>query len=188
MSKFIKLVFFGISVFFISGIQAQESDPWTQYMMPGDMHKKLEKYSGNFEMEITMNMMDGIDPVIMKVYSLHKMILDGRFLEMTQTGDMMGMPYHSITTLGYNNSDKNYQLSTITNMGTGTLFVSGTHDQSGRTATLTGTLSNPVNGQIIQIKQVIHFIDDDNLLIENFDQEQDKTEKKTITYRFSRIK
>lgn len=174
--------------FIIISLHAQDIDPWTNYMMPGDIHKNLEKYIGNFEMEISMNMMEGVDPVIIKVYSIHKMILDGRFLEMTQTGDMMGMPYHSITTLGYNNSDKNFNLSTITNMGTGVLYISGPQDQQTKSAQLTGKLSNPVNGQIIEIRQVIHFIDVDNLLIENFDKEGDAEEKKTITYRFSRIK
>lgn len=167
---------------------AQETDPWTKYMMPGDIHKKLEQYIGNFEMEITMNMAEGVEPVIIKVYSVHKMILGGRFLEMTQSGDMMGMPYQSITTVGYNNSDKNYSLTTITNMGTGTLYLSGLQETGTQTVQLKGKLGNPINGQTIEIRQAVHFIDADNMLIENFDKESGSDEKKTVTYRFTRIK
>ncbi len=167
---------------------AQETDPWTKYMMPGDIHKKLEQYIGNFEMEITMNMAEGVDPVIIKVYSVHKMILGGRFLEMTQSGDMMGMPYHSITTMGFNNSDNNYSLTTITNMGTGTLYVSGLQEKGTQSVQLQGKLSNPINGQSIAIRQAVHFIDADNMLIENFDKESGSEEKKTVAYRYTRIK
>lgn len=183
--KFLFSIVFSLSNLYIL---AQESDPWTAYMMPGENHKILSKYTGDFKLEITMWMMEGADSVVMKVQSSNRMILGNRFLEMTQTGDMMGMPYHAISTLGYNNSDKNFNLSTITNMGTGTLYLSGYHDNGLNTVQLKGNLSNPVNGNLIEVRQVLHFIDEDNLLIENFDKEAGSIEGRSITYKFTRIK
>src|SRR5690606_31985896 len=96
--------------------KAQDVDPWTNYMMPSEVHKNFEKYAGDFELQISLMMNEASDPVVVKVHSTNRMILGNRFLEMTQTGDMMGMPYHAITTLGYNNSDKTFNLIAITNM------------------------------------------------------------------------
>jgi hypothetical protein len=183
--KFLHALVFSFLIYFGN---AQETDPWTNYMMPAEVHKNLEKYTGQFEMQITMWMMEGEVPVVIKVNSKNKMILGGRFLEMTQTGDMMGIPYHAISTLGYNNADKNYSLTTITNMGTGTLYVTGQYDHTSNSIQLRGILSNPVNDQMIEVRQVLLFMNDDQMMIENFDQEEGSEERKTIEYKFTRIK
>lgn len=157
-------------------------------MMPAEAHKNLEKYAGKFDVEISMVMNDGAAPVVIMVKSTNKMILGGRFLEMTQMGDMMGMSYQAISTMGFNNTDKNFNLTTITNMGTGTLYVTGPHDPLTNTAELRGILSNPVNEQMIEVRQVFHFLNEDQMMIENFDKEEGSEERKTIEYKFTRIK
>lgn len=114
------------------------------------------------------------------------MLLGGRFLEMKQQGDMMGMDYQSIITLGYNNTDKTMSLITITNMGTGTLSLSGEWDENSKSATLFGQLTNPVTKNSIAVKQVVAFVDVDTILIESYDKEGDKPEKKTVQYKLIR--
>lgn len=168
--------------------QAQKQDPWMEYMMPAEMHKMLETYSGNFTMEITMWMTAGQQPQIFTVTSMNKMILGGRFLEMTQTGNMMGMDYHSITTIGFNNSEKKFALTTLTNMGTGILSLTGSWDEKGKTANLAGTLTNPVTKKPIHVRQTISFPNSDTILIENFDQEESGEERKSIQYKIVRAK
>ena len=186
--KFINAILSIVLSLLVVSSNAQQTDPWTNYMMPSEIHKSLEKYAGDFAMEITMWMMEGAEPVVINVTSENKMILGGRFLEMTQTGDMMGMAYHAISVLGYNNSDKNYNLTTVTNMGTGTLYVSGSYDTKSNSVQLRGNLSNPMNGKIIEVRQSLQMIDDDTLLIENFDMESGSEERKTIAYKFTRVK
>lgn len=88
----------------------------------GHMHKVMGDYVGEFNMEISMWMTEGKPPQIISVNSSHKMILGNRFLEMTQTGNMMGMDYQSLSTIGYNTINKQFSLTTLTNMGTGTLI------------------------------------------------------------------
>lgn len=56
-------------------MHAQKQDPWTEYMMPAEVHKLLEKYTGDFDMEITMWMTADQAPQIFKVPAMHKMIL-----------------------------------------------------------------------------------------------------------------
>jgi len=164
-------------------MSAQENDPWTQYMTPSDFHGLLSNYEGEFKME--MKMVGSKDPIL--VNSSHKMILGGRFLEMRQMGNMMGMDFESILTLGYNTIDHSVSMTTITNMGTGTLSLQGKWDAETRMATLYGKLTNPVSKNTILVKQTISLLDDDTLLIESFDKEGDVPERKTVQYKFVRL-
>ncbi|HXS57710.1 MAG TPA: DUF1579 family protein, partial [Hanamia sp.] len=97
------------------------------------------------------------------------------------------MAYNAITTAGFNNTDKKFALTTITNMGTGTLSLSGDWDHTTKTANLFGQLTNPVSKEVINVRQTVSFIDGNCILIESFDQEGNKPEKKTVQYKFTRI-
>ncbi len=167
-------------------MNAQNQDPWTQYLTPSSTHKLFSQYEGNFKMEITMQMGENQKPAVIEVQSEHNMLLGGRFLEMKQTGNMMGMDYQAITILGYNNTDKKVTLTTITNMGTGTLFLVGDWDENTKYATLFGKLTNPVTKNTINLKQIVTFVDENTLLIESFDQEGENPEKKTVQYKLVR--
>lgn len=168
-------------------LKAQETDPWTEYMMPSEVHSLLKEYTGEFDMEMTMWMSEGQDPVTVKVKSTNKMILGGRFLEMTQSGNMMGMDYQAITTFGFNNSSKEMVAATSTNLGTGILFLSGGWDNSNKVASMIGYLVNPMDKKQIKIRQEVSFIDNNIILIENFDQNEGQSEKKSVEYKLTRI-
>lgn len=163
-------------------MNAQETDPWTVYMTPSSVHEMLASYKGDFQLEIDMTGMD--EPII--IGSTHSMILGDRFLELKQTGMMMGMDYESIYTIGFNTIDQTFSMTTITNMGTGTLSLQGSWDEDTKIATLYGELTNPVSKKTITIRQTISFLDENTFLIESFDQEGDNEEMKTIAYKFVR--
>ena len=162
---------------------AQEKDPCTVYMTPSSIHELFTKYEGEFQMEIEMNELN--EPVL--ISSSHKMILGGRFLELKQNGKMMGMDYESIYTIGYNTIDSTISMTTITNMRTGTLALKGEWNENTKTATLYGKITNPVSKKTINVKQTLEFIDDNTILIQSFDQEENKPKKKTVEYKFVRI-
>ncbi|MGE4347204.1 MAG: DUF1579 family protein [Flavobacteriaceae bacterium] len=72
--------------------QAQNQDPWSVYMTPADVHTLFSKYTGNFKMEMTVGI-GSSQPTVFTMDSHHQMLLGGRFLEMKQQGDMMGVDY-----------------------------------------------------------------------------------------------
>lgn len=164
-------------------MNAQEKDPWTVYMTPSSVHELFSRYEGEFQMEMEMNGLK--EPVL--IGSSHKMILGGRFLELKQKGNMIGMEYESIYTVGFNTIDSTISMTTITNMGTGTLALHGEWNESTKTATLHGKLTNPVSKQSIYVRQTLEFVDDNTILIQSFDHEEDKQEKKTVEYKFVRL-
>ena len=163
-------------------MNAQEKNPWAVYMTPSSIHELLSKYEGKFQMQIGMAGLN--EPLVMS--SFHKMILGGRFLELRQQGEMMGMEYESIYTIGYNTIDHTFSMTTIANMGTRTLALQGEWDKKTKTATLYGKMTNPVSEQTINVKQTVVFLDDNTILIESFDKEGDAPEKKTVQYKFTR--
>ena len=169
-----------------TSMSATAQDPWAEYMTPSDMHTLFARYTGSFDMEISMPVGEGKEPFVTNVQSEHEMILGGRYLRMDQKGDMMGMDYHAIMTLGFNNSDRQMALTAITNMGTGTLSLFGPWDEKAQTATVTGQLTNPVTKKRITVRQTISFIDENTILIESFDTEGDRPEKKTVQYKLTR--
>lgn len=164
----------------------QKHDPWAEYMKPSSIHTLFQQYVGSFRMDIIMAAGEGKEPTIITVDSEHIMLLGGRFLEMKQQGNMMGMDYQSIMTLGFNNTDNKIALTTITNMGTGTLSLFGDWDDQSKSATLLGALTNPLTKNSIKVKQVLSFVDSDSILIESYDKEGDNPEKMTVQYKLTR--
>lgn len=61
-------------------------------MTPADVHTLFSKYTGNFKMEMTVGI-GSSQPTVFTMDSHHQMLLGGRFLEMKQQGDMMGVDY-----------------------------------------------------------------------------------------------
>jgi hypothetical protein len=179
-------------LFFVTDVSAQNdsiaANAWIHYMTPNEVHKTLNDYSGKWDMEITMWTGPGQKPEIMKISSVNQMTIGGRFLEMDQLGDMMGMRYEAKTTLGFNTANQKMELSTINNMGTGTLYLSGLWDSKTETANLSGSLVNPVDKKVIAVRQVINLSDPNMILIQNYDKSGNEKERKSIQYLFTRKK
>ncbi len=175
-----------VFIFICVTANAQKKDPWTTYMTPNNIHKMLADYVGEFNMQISMWMTEGKAPEIVTVSSSHRMILGNRFLEMAQTGNMMGMEYSSVSTIGYNTISKLFSLTNLSNMGTGTLHLKGYWNATNKTAILTGEMINPIDSKTIMVRQKISFIDKNHLLIENFDTYKGQPEKKSIQYKLVR--
>jgi hypothetical protein len=162
-------------------------DPWTDYMTPGNAHKILATYTGEWNWEITMWMDDSGKPQTVNITSGNQMTLGGRFLEMSQSGDMMGMRYDAKTIIGFNNASKKMELVMYTNLGTGTLYLTGDLDEKSKIANLAGYIVNPMDGTPITVRQVVKFPDNNTIIIENYDRIGDK-EKKSIQYKLTRKK
>lgn len=169
-------------------LKAQNLDPWTEYATPTNFHKLLSKYSGSFNIEITMFMEEGKAPLAEKAESYQSMLLGERYLEMKQFGKMMNMDFLAITTIGFNNTDQKVTLTSISNMGTAILTLTGDWDEKSNSAALFGQQTNPVTKKVIKVKQVITFIDANTILIESFDQEGKKPFRKTMQYKYTRNK
>src|SRR5579872_6588365 len=100
------------------------------YATPGDSHKMLAKFTGNWTATVTMWMQPGAQPVSSTASCTSEMILGGRYLQSKNSGNFMGQPFEGIGLAGYDNAKKAFVSSWIDNMGTGLMTMTGTWDDA----------------------------------------------------------
>lgn len=159
---------------------AQDNDAmkkWMDYSTPGDMHTLLAKSEGNWDVAISMWMAPGQDPMKATATSEAKMILGGRYEQMTNKGSFNGMPYEGVGIIGYDNAKKIFQSSWIDNMGTGVTPMEGTYNAATKTLTLSGKMYEPMSGKDIDMRQTITFVDDTHETIDMYHDEDGSSTK-----------
>ena len=134
----------------------------------GEEHKVLAKSNGKWATEMTY--WDGIDRPANKMSGTQvtTSILDGRFQESRFTGDFMGMPFKGISTVGYDNTTKEYVSTWIENMNTSMMIMKGNYDAATKTFNFTGKQKNPVNGLECSLRQVYKIVDDNTEVMEMY--------------------
>jgi hypothetical protein len=96
------------------------------------------------------------------------MILGGRYQESKHIGTFDGKPFEGFSTLGYDNAKKTFQSTWIDNMGTGTMFMEGTWDESTKTIHFKGKCVDPMSGQDMAVREEYTIIDDNTQKMEMF--------------------
>lgn len=144
---------------------------WQESMTPGDAHKKLEAFVGSWESEVKMWMNGpGSEPAVSKGTAEYTMILGGRFLQQTVTGEMMGQTMNGVGITGYDNFKKKYVSFWIDNMGTAMSHMEGSIDNDGRVMTMWGKMDEPMTGEKgKKVKYVTRVIDKDKHVFEVYD-------------------
>lgn len=159
---------------------------WQDYMTPGDMHKMMAKWDGNWENEVTVWMYPGAPPEISKSNTVNKMILNGLYQESTNTGTMMGMPFNGKGTLAYDNQEKQFISTWIDNMGSGVMVTKGPWDEATKTCTLTGRMVDPGLRTYSDVRETFKVIDDNTQELEMFVKGADGKEMKTMNIKYKR--
>lgn len=129
---------------------------WENYMTPGDMHKWLATMDGKWEGEsVSWPAPDAPPTPASKVKSENKMVLGGRYQESLYQGDMMGMPFEGRSFMAYDNVKKVFINTWIDNMGTGIMVLQGPYDETSKSITLSGKMTDPATGKDMEIRQVL---------------------------------
>ena len=130
------------------------------YATPGEIHKMMARSVGTWSCAISMWMSPGAQPMTSTAESKNEMILGGRYLQQTNTGNFMGQPFEGIGVTGYDNAKKIFVSTWIDNMGTGIMYLTGTWDAASNSLILTGTMVDPSSGKDLPVKETIKMIDD----------------------------
>jgi hypothetical protein len=134
----------------------------------GKEHELLAKGNGTWSAEMTY--WDGIDRPANKLSGTQvtTSILDGRFQQSKFSGDWMGMPFNGISTLGYDNTTKEFVSTWIENMNTSMMIMKGTWDAATNSFNFTGKQKNPANGLECSMREVYKIVDDNNQVMEMY--------------------
>jgi hypothetical protein len=121
-------------------VKGQQTDAdmkaWTDYMTPGDFHKLLAKYNGDWDEKINLWMQPGAPPQQYQSIAKNEMLMGGRYQVSKTSGTMMGMPFEGMSILGYDNSKKVFTSTWIDNFGTGIMTLNGIWDEKSKPSLL----------------------------------------------------
>ena len=128
----------------VSAQSEAEMKAWMEYMTPGDFHKEMAKWDGEWNEDITMWMAPGAPPTKSTASCVNKMILGGRYQSSTHSGSFNGMPFEGMSTTGYDNAKKIFISTWMDNMGTGIMVMEGKWDEKTKTLHLKGKQTDPI--------------------------------------------
>ncbi len=161
---------------------------WQAYATPGDNHKYLDSFSGEWTAAGKSWMKPGAPPIVSKNEVKAKMIMGGRYHKSHFKGTMMGMPFEGIAVTGYDNFKKKFMSIFFDNMGTGFYKSSGTLDKSGKVRTETGLWDDFMTGAKTKIRLVTKSIDNDKFIFEMYGMGPDGKEFKSMELVYTRKK
>lgn len=151
----------GAALALAQGARAQEMTPemmeaWQKYSMPGEHHQHFTEMAGDWTHTVTMWMAPGAPPVESTATSTSGLSMDGRWLEETFSGNMMGMPFEGQSLLGYDNFREEYVAIWRDNLSTAPMISRGTYDPATKTLTLTASVDDVMTGaRDVPVRQVI---------------------------------
>lgn len=148
---------------------ATQMQKWMEYATPGDNHKMLASWAGNWDADMTTWDYEGATPRQTKGSAVYQMILGGRYLSGVHTANMMGMEFEGHDLMGYDNATKTFTSTWVDNMGTGIMKSSGTYDAGSKTLTITGKCPDVCRpGKECEMKEVITVVDDNHHKMEMY--------------------
>ncbi|MCC7509177.1 MAG: DUF1579 family protein [Planctomycetes bacterium] len=141
----------------------EEVEAWAKVHLPGDEHKMLTRYAGDWELEIALTFTPGSDPVKVKGASKLESAMGGRFLHESYDMKEGPMAHTGEIWLGFDNVKKKYQFSQLTSMDTGMKLFEGDYDAKTKKLTLVSKYTLAMGEQKIETTQrnIYHFESDD---------------------------
>lgn len=171
------------------GGEAQENEmmaKWIAAGSPGEHHKKLDVFVGNWK-GVSKHWMDpSQEPEPTEATMKVTWILGGRFLKQEYKGEAMGQPFEGLGLWGYDNLKKKYTATWADNITTSIMAELGTCDASGKTFTLFGSQDNPMTGKAVKTKSITRIINKDKHVFEMYEPGPDGKMFKNLEITYTR--
>lgn len=161
---------------------------WEAYMTPGEPHKMIASWDGEWTGEVTMWMAPDAPATKSTGKTINRMVMDGRYQVSNTTGNFGGMALEGMSTLAYDNHKQKFISTWIDNFGTGIMILEGPWDEATKTITLTGKMMDPSIKKEVDIKETYKVVDNDRHLMEMFATGPDGKEFKTMEIHYTRKK
>jgi hypothetical protein len=167
--------------------QAEMMAKMAKAATPGPQHAMLAKMAGDWDCTAKYQMDPSQPMQEEKTSSSITTLMDGRYVQETASGQMMGAPFNGMGIYGYDNVIGKYVSTWIDNMGTGIMKSEGVAD--GNKINWVGTMSDPMTGKVSKARMVTTITDDDHHTMEMYGVPPGgKKEMKMMTLEYSRKK
>jgi len=164
----------------------QMQEAFTKASTPGAEQKLLAALVGDWKATVTMWMDPSKPPEVSTGHSSNILKYGGRFVEMNYVGEWMGQKFEGTGLWGYDNIGKQYQSTWYDSMGTQIMTATGNYDPASKKLVLGSTMSCPMTGGPVNMKQVITVVDDNKHIYESYMTGPDGKETKTMEIVYTR--
>lgn len=174
----------------LSAKEQKEIETWQEMTSPGEKHKHLEYFIGEWESTQKIWPEPGSEPDVYKQEIKVKSILGGRFTRAHIRIDVEieGMALEGIVITGYDNYKQKFVSATYSNMSTNISFMSGTLDGSGKIRTDYGQDADFIRGLTHKVKALTRIINKDKYIYEYYQVDPEGKEFKAMEITYLRKK
>ena len=163
---------------------------WKQYTSPGENHKHLEYFVGQWESIQKIWMQPGSEPIIMTQEISVESLFEGRFTRahIKNKEEVMGIKIEAFVVTGYDNYNKRFFSVTYGNTGTNCSLMFGTLDKTGKIRKDTGEEDNFFTKKKFKVRAVTTIINEDKYTYESYRIGPGENEVKITEITYSRKK
>jgi hypothetical protein len=160
---------------------------WKEIATPGEPHRKLDAFVGNWDVETKAWMEPGSEPTTSRGSCTYSWAVGGRFLKQDFKGEAMGMPIEGIGYTGYDNFEKKYVGIWLDNSTTAIFTLEGTMNKEGTVLTMYGKMDEWMTGEIGKMeKYVFRILGKDKIVFEIHNPALGESTSKVIEMTFTR--
>jgi hypothetical protein len=170
----------------MSAEEAKMMEAWQKHATPTVNHEHLKALVGKFKAEVKCRMSADAPEQISQGQETSELIMGGRFLKTSFSGEMMGKPFKGLQLLGYDNTAKKYQGVWIDEMSTSILKSEGTGDSQGKSITLNASFDCPMTGMPKKVRMVYTVPNADQHTFEMFDESEAGKEFRSMIITYTR--
>ncbi len=155
---------------------------------PGEHHKVLEMFVGEWNGVFSMRMAPEAPMMEMPSHVKRELVLDGRYMKETVTSEGPFGHFEGIGYLGYNNTDHRYEMVWIDSMSTSIYTETGHYDVEARIMRMSGERRDPASGRIVPSWGEMKLGDADHQTFRGFSIGEDGSMFEAWTGDFTRVK
>jgi hypothetical protein len=163
-----------------------DMEAWAKMNQPGPQHAMLKKLAGDWKTTVKLWMDPSKEPEVSEGSASATMVLDGRYLQETFKGSMMGSPFQGMGMMGYDNNKKEFVHTWMDSMSTGVMVSTGTYDEATKTLTMKSESYDPMMKAQMKYKMVTRIVDDNTHVFEMWSDGPGGKDMKTMEITYSR--
>jgi len=165
--------------------QAQEQ-PEAQLPQVSDQHKLLHKDVGTWDAVLKIFPQEGADPIESKGTEKNELLPGGMWLISQFKGEVFGMPFTGVGTVGYDPVEKKYVGTWVDSISPHLTVLKGEYDAAKKTMTSIAEGRDFQTGEVTKSKHITRFIDENTRTFEIHAKEGGEKERKVMEIQYKR--
>lgn len=144
--------------FVLQAQNEEEMQAWMEYMSPSWGHEVLARAVGDWTYKMTYWSTPDSDPMSSSGTAKGEMILGGRYLKLTTSGEVWGMKMEGMSLEAFDNAKQRFYSIWIDNLGTGMMYSDGSYDEATGEIIYEGHMVDPMTSQNISVMNRTKFV------------------------------